>query len=142
MRHLRLILSSLFLITSLVFVLRSHGVLLWQEITHRNDFAPAPEARVTEAKCTNWNLFLVHDCKIRFAAAGMPGESEIHFGGFGRTEGGKFKMLHARSEPGIYTTDAALGELNNTVEFVTLLAMVLAAIPLGLVLRMRRLAAG
>jgi len=138
MRHVKLILSSLFMLFFGAFALRAFGPLLWQEITHRNEFVIAADARVIDAKCTNINLAIAHTCTVRFAAPGSTTTRELDFGGFGRAPSGHVGLLRAQSDPQVYTADAALGEINNEMALVTVMGMVLAALPLGVVARMAR----
>jgi hypothetical protein len=99
---------------------------LYREWTHAGQFAPVLNARIIEARCTNWDFVLFNECRVR--AALPSGEvMTIEDWRFGSAPTGTVRLVGAAAEPPIYSTDVSIRTLWARLAFTAVTSMVLVA---------------
>jgi hypothetical protein len=114
MSNLRLIIFAPLLFYGLYAILMDTVPGIINDYKYTNEYNPAHGAKITEAKCTNWNIIMFSACAVKFISPDATGSQRIAFWTFGRTENGeKFHLLEKRATPPIFTTDVGLESLRN-----------------------------
>src|SRR5262252_1179332 len=76
----------------------NHVPRLMSEVWHARDFVPAQGFRITNYKCTNWNLFMFNDCTVTFVSLQSGESRKITDWRFGRAPRSPVQLLHRRGD--------------------------------------------
>jgi hypothetical protein len=88
------------------------------DFQHADEFVPAEDVAVTEAKCTNWNIGIFDHCKVAFESQDGQHSGRLDDWRFGRAPTGLVQLMQWQGDPTVLTTDISLAGVNNRLIFV------------------------
>jgi hypothetical protein len=117
MKSLRIILGFLLIGFFAYFILFRALPRFYDEWQHAAEFAPAQHAKLVEAKCKTWNLFLFNNCTVK-GETNTGEKFEIEDFRFGPAPTGSVTLLERPTNPPTFSTTVSLATLHERFYFL------------------------
>ena len=117
MKSFRIILGFLLIGFFFYFILFRALPRFYDEWQHAAEFAPAQHAKLVEAKCKTWNLFLFNNCTIK-GETNTGEKFEIDDFRFGPAPTGSVALLERPTNPPTFSTTTSLATLRERLYFL------------------------
>lgn len=101
------------------------------DLQHADEFVPADDLELTDAKCRTWNLAMFDHCTIKFESRTGDWAGQLDDWKFGRAPTGPIQLMEWQEDSSIVTTDRSLESVGNRFAFI------LAAVLMGFFLLTR-----